>query len=574
MKKKSIKLIFSFLTLCVCTEIQGQESSKKRKERFNGEVSLNYDFTNNFTGNINLNYNRENWDLYLDYSGHSDRIEVSSELTRYIQNNKTLRFIETEQHHLSHLINLQLHLRPSPHNLFFWEFKIHLPEITTNQDIGNYEHNRIAFTRKTLESSLAYKHVFEQDRNELTVNGIFSYTKDSRPSKYRVDDVIAHVSDSKESPQFARLELDYTKTLPNEGTLKAGLGFFSRWNKMDYTFNTTQDRTPFRSILKHNEYILSPFLSYSAQEGQLYYKIGLQADYDINRRNNPFIDQKRNTDLFYLYLSLSVKYNFSDHQEIDFRFTRNATRPDYPQLTPSVTYIDHQTFEQGNPMLKPEITNRVEINHSYSGKQAQVNSTLYFSTTEKFISPVYSISSDDKLLLSYTNGSILNKVGLDVGIPMELTPRLALNPVFSLLHTHTTGTHEGISLRSDAFCLTNDWELTFTPLKYTEIQAYFSYRSPTKVPQFKIKEDYYLDLSLRQGFLKDRLQISFSVTDVFDTSEWDARSLKGQHDLANYSKEATHAYWVGLTFRFNSYTPRETPDDLHPAKRSPIRLGQ
>ena len=534
MNKKSIKLIFSFLTLCVCSEIQGQESSKKRKERFNGEVSLNYDFTNNFTGNINLNYNRENWDLYLDYSGHSDRIEVSSELTRYIQNNKTLRFIETEQHHLSHLVNLQLHLRPSTRNLFLWEFKIHLPKITTNQDIEDSEHNRIAFSRKTFESSLAYKHVFEQDRNELTVNGIFSYTKDSRPSKYRVDDVIAHVSDSKESPQFARLELDYTKTLPNEGTLKAGLGFFSRWNKMDYTFNTPQDRTPFRSILKHDEYILSPSLSYSAQKGELYYKIGLQADYDINRRNNPFIDQKRNTDLFYLYPSLLAKYNFSDHQEIAFRFIRNATRPDYPQLTPSVTYIDRQTFEQGNPMLKLEITNRVEINHSYSGKQAQIKSTLYFSATEKFISPVYSISSDDKLLLNYTNGSMLNKVGLDVGIPMELTP----------------------------------W------LKYTEIQAYFSYRSPTKVPQFKLKEDYYLDLSLRQGFLKDRLQISFSVTDIFDTSEWDSRSLKGQHELANYSKEATHAYWIGLTFRFNSYTSRETPDDPHPAKRSPIRLGQ
>ncbi|MDY5535562.1 MAG: outer membrane beta-barrel protein, partial [Butyricimonas virosa] len=95
-----------------------------------------------------------------------------------------------------------------------------------------------------------------------------------------------------------------------------------------------------------------------------------------------------------------------------------------------------------------------------------------------------------------------------------------------------------------------------------------------KIPQFKVEENYYLDLDIKQGFFNDRLQISFSVSDVFDTSEWQARSNTDTYRLANYSKEATHAYWIGLTFNFNNFKSRPSADDSHPQKRQVIQLGQ
>ena len=100
------------------------------------------------------------------------------------------------------------------------------------------------------------------------------------------------------------------------------------------------------------------------------------------------------------------------------------------------------------------------------------------------------------------------------------------------------------------------------------------HQSPTKIPQFKMEENYYLDLAIKQGFFNDRLQISFSVSDVFDTSEWQARSNTNTYRLANYCKEATHAYWIGLTFNFNNFKSRPSADDSHPQKRQVIQLGQ
>lgn len=105
----------------------------------------------------------------------------------------------------------------------------------------------------------------------------------------------------------------------------------------------------------------------------------------------------------------TLRYTPSDQQELAFHFTRKATLPDYTQLNPFTSPIDHQTFEQGNPLLRPEIKNRAEINYLLHGKKIQLNGSLYFNSTERFITPVTLFSEDNTLTLSYANGSMENK---------------------------------------------------------------------------------------------------------------------------------------------------------------------
>ena len=154
-----------------------------------------------------------------------------------------------------------------------------------------------------------------------------------------------------------------------------------------------------------------------------------------------------------------------------------------------------------------------------------------------------------------------NKVGLDINLSGSPTSWMTITPSISLVHAHANGKYQGINLHVDDFSWSGNLELNLN-------------QSPTKVPQFKIEENYYLDLAIKQGFFNNRLQVSFSVSDVFDTSEWQARSNTDTYRLANYSKEATHAYWIGLTFNFNNFKSRPSADDSHPQKRQIIQLGQ
>lgn len=244
MKKRITQILFSLLTFCTNADIYAQENEKKTKNPWSGSVSLNYDFTNNFTGNVNLGYTQKNWDLFLDYSGHSDRIEISSELFRSFSA-KTSQLLETEQHHLSHSVAILLDMRPSSRNLFLWNLKLQFPKITTNRDINNrtqtkeYDlHHRIAFSRKTIEGSLFYKHIYETNKHELSLNGIFSHTKDSRPSTYQIDDLLTYTTTGNEKPEFVRLQMDYLYTFENQGQLETGIQFFPDGIKPDTIFTT------------------------------------------------------------------------------------------------------------------------------------------------------------------------------------------------------------------------------------------------------------------------------------------------------------------------------------------------
>lgn len=355
MKKRITQILFSLLTFCTNADIYAQENEKKTKNPWSGSVSLNYDFTNNFTGNVNLGYTQKNWDLFLDYSGHSDRIEISSELFRSFSA-KTSQLLETEQHHLSHSVAILLDMRPSSRNLFLWNLKLQFPKITTNRDINNrtqtkeYDlHHRIAFSRKTIEGSLFYKHIYETNKHELSLNGIFSHTKDSRPSTYQIDDLLTYTTTGNEKPEFVRLQMDYLYTFENQGQLETGIQFFSRWNKTRYNLHDTEENLnnwlsnlPLNDGLNHHEYIYTAHLSYSQQQGEFWhYKIGILADYDITRTKLMENTDKHNFDRFYFYPHLTLQYTPSDQQELAFHFTRKAAHPDYTQLNPFTNPIDH-----------------------------------------------------------------------------------------------------------------------------------------------------------------------------------------------------------------------------------------
>jgi possible tonB-dependent receptor len=424
--------------------------------------------------------------------------------------------------------------------------------------------------------------VYEKDKHELSLNGIFSHTKDSRPSTYQIDDLLAYTSTGNEQPEFVRLQMDYLYTFANQGQLESGIQFFSRWNKTRYHLHDKK-KNPDNWLsslnpnygLNHKEYIYTAHLSYSQQQGESWhYKIGVLADYDVTHTKLVEATDKHNSDRLYFYPHLTLRYTPSDQQELAFHFTRKATLPDYTQLNPFTSPIDHQTFEQGNPLLRPEVTNRAEINYLLSKAKLQLNGNLYFNSTERFITPITLFSEDNTLTLSYANGSMENKVGLDINLSGTPSSWMTINPSISLVHTHANGKYQGINLHVDDFSWSGNLELNLNSKKHTEFQALFSYQSPTKVPQFKIEENYYLDLAIKQGFFNNRLQVSFSVSDVFDTSEWQAHSNTDTYRLANYSKEATHAYWIGLTFNFNNFKSRPSADDSHPQKRQVIQLGQ
>jgi hypothetical protein len=159
----------------------------------------------------------------------------------------------------------------------------------------------------------------------------------------------------------------------------------------------------------------------------------------------------------------------------------------------------------------------------------------------------------DKLIITYVNGDRQNKVGCDIDISYKFNKFISFNPALTVFHSKSSGQYNEIDLNTNDLAWSGNLKVIFRPEVKTELQLFLNYNSPVELPQFNLNEIYYADIAIKRTFFNNKYSISLTVTDVFDTRNWEINSENTVYKLYNYSKSETRIFWVGLTYNFNSY---------------------
>jgi outer membrane receptor for ferrienterochelin and colicin len=572
-------------------------TKKQSTSGFNGSITVNYGINNRINGGISLNYSKGIWDIGLSYSGRYEKTNINSNLTRQLYSPSML--IEQDIHSVqttpSHNAALLLSVKPNGKNIITLGAKAIFPDIFNKQNISGRQFsdtlpvvlfNRIndtKWSRKTFEGSLSYKRIFVRNKNELSFDALFSRTKGSRPANYYINDEFLQKSEAGGAPTNITLQVDYLKQVSKKGKIECGLKGFSRWNNFIshfYDWDTLSNQwlinAAYSNDLEHKEYIYSAYLMYSdSLFKKMFYKIGARVEYTTSE----LVQNSTNENLYKTYLFpfpfLLVKYNINASNNIALGVTRRVTRPTYPQLNPIIMVIDQMTYEIGNKNVKPEITDKIELNHSWIKEKYQVRTNLFFSTSKDFITQVSLLSSADKLIVTYVNGNRLYKTGLDFDATIKFNKIISINPGFSVFYAASSGTYNEIDLNTNNIAWTGTFKATIKPEKKTELQLFINYNSPIALPQFDLKEIYYADVAIKRSFIKDRLSLSFTVTDVFNTRKWVINSDNNIYRLHNESKNDTRVFWFGIVYNINAFKPSKTQkNDNTDNDNGIIKLGQ
>lgn len=104
------------------------------------------------------------------------------------------------------------------------------------------------------------------------------------------------------------------------------------------------------------------------------------------------------------------------------------------------------------------------------------------------------------------------------------------------------------------------------------IQLQYFCITPQHFAQFTTRTIHYMNIGLKQSFLKNKLTVSALLTDVFNTRRWDIVSDNNIYSLVNNSKNRSRMFWLGITFNFNSFKPA-TSKQKQEEDRSMIRIG-
>jgi outer membrane receptor protein involved in Fe transport len=570
--------------------------TKKSNTGLNSAITLNYGVNNRINGGISLNYSKGIWDLGLSYNQRYERANITSNLIRQFYEVPTLieQNIRSRQVNTNHMASMLISARPNNKNIVTFGMNFLTPKLTNNQDIlGNQtvgsapgifytRRNEIGWSRKIFESTLSYKKIFEKNKNEISFDAFYSHTKGSRPSDYYINNEYLQKSKAGGAPLNMTFQVDYFKQLYKLGRIETGAKIFSRTNSFTTRFYEKDTLSGdwitnplLSSDLTHSEYIYSSYLMYSdSLFKKIFYKIGSRVEYntsDVKQiQTNEEVKYKR----LYPFPFLQVKYNINATQNIGLSLTRRVTRPTYPQLMSYIVVIDQMTYETGNKNLVPEIADKIELNHSLIKEKLQIRSNLYYIVTQNYITQISTLPSPQSLIVTYANGDRSDKVGIDLDVTYKIRKSFSVNPGVSVFHVNSTGKYNEIDLSTNNTAWTGNIKTLFKPDAKTEISLLLNYNSPVALPQFRLNRIYYADIGVRRNFFSNKMTMSVTLMDIFNSRKWIIMSDNSVFKLHNDSKTDSRILWLGVTYNFNSFKSVKSQKNEGSESEGLIKLGQ
>lgn len=131
---------------------------------------------------------------------------------------------------------------------------------------------------------------------------------------------------------------------------------------------------------KYKEQIHAGYLNVMASFGKTSLQAGLRGEYTNTKGNQITTQQVFTRDYFQLFPSVALGQELNASNQLQLSYSRRIERPNYGSLNPFRMFRDPSLYYEGNPYLKPELTQNIVFGHVY--KQKFTTSVNYSRTTD------------------------------------------------------------------------------------------------------------------------------------------------------------------------------------------------
>ena len=382
--------------------------------------------------------------------------------------------------------------------------------------------------------SLSFRHRFDSTGKELSIDADRSYY--DHDGKEFLDNYY-YLNDNKQLPRKAPLFLrnnplsninitvvkaDYTHPLKkNNGKIEAGLKYSHVIGDNDLRFDSLSAGNWVNDNSKTNHFIYketvnAAYINYSAQFKKLELMAGLRTEQTISEGNSVTLSNVVKNNYIQLFPSVFLTYNQSENNQYSLAYSRRVQRPNYEQLNPFLFFLDQYTYQQGNPYLKPSVSDNLEISHTW--KQFLTTSIGW----QRIKDPSITVTEqNDTSKITYAINRNLNaqnaySLGVNAGFPVTKWWTMQNNvQVFYLGFVYQddkndlkTGRVAAQFNTTNSFIISKTWS--------GEINA--NYQTPLQFGIFKVKPQWGVGFGVKKDIMKKRGSIRFTLDDLFNTT--------------------------------------------------------
>jgi hypothetical protein len=393
--------------------------------------------------------------------------------------------------------------------------------------------NRQRQSRDNFNANLNYRFA-DTSGHELTIDvnrGLYRYRADSyQPNRYfdaaeqTVTKENIYRNNTPTDIDITIVKADWEQKLW-KGTFGAGFKLNNVETDNTFDFFNVIDGNALIDTTRSNRFVYremvnAGYVNYNVQLKKWGFQAGLRAEHtdwkgELTSKQSGKDEMPSDRYLSW-FPSAAITYSLDKNNQFNLTYSRRIDRPSYRDLNPFEDRLDELTFKKGNPFLRPQFTNSLELTHTFMGF---MNTTLGYSHTNDMFTEYIDTAAAGVSFQRQGNIAAQDNYSLSIGCPLPIAKwwegYLNFTGVISAFEANF---REGYAYKASfktfnvysehTFRLPNDWSF----------QVSGWYNSPTIwQATFRAKAMGSLDLGVRKQILKGDGTISMNVSDVLRT---------------------------------------------------------
>jgi len=469
---------------------------------------------------------------------------------------------------------------PTPNDLISFAFVIN-PNQSTGENYGNFRFydkpEQLSFLSRKItkesgfseiyEGSIAWNHKWKNQEFTLLSQYSSSFNK---TNQLVLDNYFNGQNLEFQTPDFQRnnreldrnffvLQADYVKPkIIGNFKLETGAKLTFDLNNnsnvldtLDIASNLWRDYAGISNQFEFNEKVFAGYLTTSTEHKKWKYSAGIRTEIVamdvIQKTSNKTVNQR----YWQLFPSASISYKASAVNQFQASYSRRINRPKFESINPFIEYTDQWNLRYGNPNLNPEFAHSFETGYLRYFPNGSALFSAFGRYNENLITRFTFVDSLGIRNLTWTNNNYSTEIGIEGSSNIELNKNWKVSGGLSYYITTVQLDNSIASSTNQGDVLTGRLALNGTFYKNIDAQLTWNYRSRFVTALGSSDPFTSTDLSFRKPFLKNRLNVIFRISDLFDTSRFGFNINQPDFNFNLDSKRRTRNYFIGFTMNLN-----------------------
>ncbi|MFD1603729.1 TonB-dependent receptor domain-containing protein [Flavobacterium artemisiae] len=534
---------------------------------------------NRTNSGFNLNYNKDKWGFFGNYSYTFRGEEEHKEFNQTQFTDVSRQEIATKNHQTSitdepltsnnFKIGTQYEVSPKTNLEFYVDAKIGRYEnfangtnrVTDNSNLSLFDaltYNSSKENWNDYTYAFSGVHKFNTEGKNMTFD--FEYeTSKFRSNQFQSADNIANAAVINDRRGFIPSQLkvftgkiDFVNPFKEKQSIEWGFktSIKNNDNPSVYEFNENnqwQIDPNSTNHFEYNEQIYAGYINYKYQLEKLNIQGGLRSEYTAIDIDQKTLNEKHKDDYLKWFPSLSLKYEFTSNHSAHASYSKRINRPSQFDLNPFRFYDDSFNYSQGNPNLIPEITHAAEIGYAW---KSVFMASVYFNSTKDVFTEVYNYNPDtNTTVTTQINVDKSYNYGVNITNSSELNKWWSINTLFNVFENKFMGNVLNSSTIDPIVTVNLNVQNSFTITETLKAEANANFQSKSNLGIYQRDAFFDFSVGISKQVLAKKGNIKLNFTDIFNTNNFYIKSVVGQTAIDKKYELDNRIATIAFTYR-------------------------